>query len=145
MDKITILRAISNDAVPTLLDSEFDIIYIDGDHTVNQTYLDANISWSKLKKGGVMAFDDYLWHWPRILDSTYGVCPYLSAIGEESHPALGINNFLKEKEGEYTLLGKEYGFEPECKILDLERLNTDTDYAKTMRDNYNYQIFIRKI
>ena len=57
----------------------------------------------------------------------------------------GINNFLKEKEGEYTLLGKEYGFEPECKILDLERLKTDIDYATTMKANYNYQIFIRKI
>lgn len=142
LDKITILRAISNDAAPTLNDNEFDIIYIDGDHTAEQTYLDAKMCWSKLKKGGVMAFDDYLWHSARIL---YNDIKPLHAIGEVYHPALGINNFLKEKEGEYKLLGKEYGFEPECKILDLERLTVDLEYAKTMRENYNYQIFIMKI
>ena len=92
-----------------------------------------------------MVFDDYLWHWPRILDSIYGISPPLYAIGEEHNPALGINNFLNEKAGEYTLLGKEYGFEPECKILDLKRLNTDIDYATTIKDNYNYQIFIKKL
>ena len=145
LDKITILRALSNDAVPTLSDSAFDIIYIDGDHTANQTWLDADMCWSKLKKGGVMAFDDYLWYWPRILDSIYGISPPLYAIGEEHNPALGINNFLKEKAGEYTLLGKEYGFEPECKILDLKRLYTDLGYAKAIKDDYNYLIFIIKI
>ena len=65
LDNITILRALSNDAVPTLSDSVFDIIYIDGDHTANQTWLDADMCWSKLKKGGIMVFDDYLWYWPR--------------------------------------------------------------------------------
>ena len=144
LEKITILRALSNNAVPTLSDSEFDIIYIDGDHTAHQTWLDAHMCWSKLKKGGVMCFDDYLWHWPRILDSIYGKSPFQLAIGEESHPAKGINIFLKEKAGEYTLLGKEYGFEPECKILDLERIKTDIDYAKTIKENYNYQIVIMK-
>jgi hypothetical protein len=100
------------------------------------------MSWDKLKKGGVMVFDDYLWHEPRLLNKN---CHELHGIGEIHHPALGINNFLKEKEGEYSLLGKEYGFEPECKILDLERLTYDIDYAKNMRNNYNYQIFIKKI
>lgn len=142
LDKITILRALSNDAVPTLNDNEFDIIYIDGDHFAHQTYLDAKMCWSKLKKGGIMAFDDYLWHTSRKFGP---YIPPLMAIGEEHHPALGINNFLKEKEGEYILLGKEFGFDPECKILDLERLNVDISYAETIRDNYNYQIFIKKI
>ena len=85
LDKITILRALSNDAVPTLSDSEFDIIYIDGDHTAHQTNLDANMCWSKLKKGGIMAFDDYLWIWPRILDSACKTSPPLHAVGEERH------------------------------------------------------------
>jgi hypothetical protein len=142
LDNITILRTISNNAVSILNDNEFDIIYIDGDHTAEQTYLDAKMCWSKLKKGGVMAFDDYLWHDAKIL----GVpnIPKLMAIGEEQHPALGINKFLEEKNGEYKLLGKEYGFDPECKILDLERINIDLEYARNMRLNYNYQIFILK-
>jgi len=145
LDRITILRALSNDAVPTLSDSLFDMIYIDGDHTANQTWLDASMCWSKLKKGGVMAFDDYLWYWPRILDSSHGISPPLLAIGEEHNPTLGVNNFLNEKAGEYILLGKEYGFEPEFKMLDLKRVNTDIDYATTIKDNYNAQIFIKKI
>ena len=143
LDKITILRAFSNDGVPKLTDNEFDIIYIDGDHTATQTYLDAKISWSKLKKGGVMAFDDYLWNSPRIFGGDR--VPWAGFIGEEGHPALGINNFLKAMEGKYMLLGKEYGFKPECKILDLERLDIDLEYANTMREKFNYQVFIMKL
>jgi hypothetical protein len=35
LDRITILRTISNDAVPVLTNDDFDIIYIDGDHTAH--------------------------------------------------------------------------------------------------------------
>lgn len=143
LDRITILRNISNNAVPLLNDNDYDIIYIDGDHTAKQTYLDATMCWNKLKTGGIMIFDDYLWHDAKILGTPN--IPQLMHIGEQQHPALGINIFLKEKEGKYVLLGKEFGFNPECKLLDLHRLNTDIDYAKTMRQNYNYQIFIKKI
>ena len=39
----------------------FDFIYIDADHTTVGVLLDAELSWSLLKSGGVMAFDDYTW------------------------------------------------------------------------------------
>lgn len=39
----------------------YDFIYIDADHTAVNVLLDAELSWSLLKKGGIMAFDDYTW------------------------------------------------------------------------------------
>jgi predicted O-methyltransferase YrrM len=39
----------------------YDFIYIDADHTTVGVLLDAELSWSLLKSGGVMAFDDYTW------------------------------------------------------------------------------------
>jgi predicted O-methyltransferase YrrM len=39
----------------------FDFIYIDGDHTTIGVLLDAELSWPKLKSGGILAFDDYTW------------------------------------------------------------------------------------
>jgi predicted O-methyltransferase YrrM len=39
----------------------YDFIYIDGDHTAQGVWHDASLGWKALKRGGVMAFDDYLW------------------------------------------------------------------------------------
>lgn len=39
----------------------YDFIYIDGDHTTEQTLIDAIHSFSCLKQGGIIAFDDYQW------------------------------------------------------------------------------------
>ncbi len=70
--------------------SHYDFIYIDGDHTSTGVYLDASLSWNKLKPYGIMAFDDYQWRH----DS-----------GEEHLcPKLGIDRFLSEHKGQYHLL-----------------------------------------
>ena len=39
----------------------YDFIYIDGDHTAQAVWHDASLGWKALKRGGIMAFDDYLW------------------------------------------------------------------------------------
>jgi hypothetical protein len=149
IDKITILRGISNDMLPSLNNNNYDIIYIDGDHTSEQTYKDGILAWPLLKNGGIMIFDDYLWHGVRGIDlpidfpdmyTTMKLC-----IGEVDHPALGINNFLKEKDGEYLLLGEKEGFNPECKIIDFDKLHNDKEYQQNYRNNFNYQIWIRKL
>jgi len=59
-DKITIMRGFSHDEMPKLYNNFFDIIYVDANHE-NQTYIyrDAVLSFMKLKKGGVLIFDDY--------------------------------------------------------------------------------------
>ena len=63
-DKLTILRGYSNVKVPTLEDDFFDIIYIDGNHEPEYVLEDAVLSFRKLKKGGIMIFDDYGWGGP---------------------------------------------------------------------------------
>jgi len=40
----------------------FDFIYVDGSHQAPDVLCDAIMSFKLLKIGGVMAFDDYLWH-----------------------------------------------------------------------------------
>lgn len=63
-DKIIINRGFSNNVIPTLQDSFFDIIYIDGNHEPEYVLEDAVLSFRKLKVGGIMIFDDYGWGGP---------------------------------------------------------------------------------
>ena len=60
-DNIKIHRGFSHQIIPTLNDDFFDIIYIDGNHNPEYVLEDAVLSFRKLKKGGVMIFDDYGW------------------------------------------------------------------------------------
>ena len=39
----------------------FDFIYVDGSHSASDVLSDALLSFKLLRKGGVLAFDDYLW------------------------------------------------------------------------------------
>lgn len=68
----------------------YHFIYIDADHTTVGVLLDAELSWPKLKSGGLMAFDDYTWHHhtgdPRL------------------EPKVGIDLFLHRHTGEYEVL-----------------------------------------
>lgn len=41
--------------------NQFDIIYVDGDHSSHQTLVDGVLSHLLLKSGGIIIFDDYLW------------------------------------------------------------------------------------
>lgn len=40
----------------------FDFVYVDGSHQAPDVLLDAVLGFRLLRVGGVMAFDDYLWH-----------------------------------------------------------------------------------
>ena len=42
-------------------ESYFDFIYVDGSHQAPDVLMDAVLAFRLLRKGGVMAFDDYLW------------------------------------------------------------------------------------
>ena len=72
---------------------KYDFIYIDADHTADAVASDAEYAWELLKKGGILAFDDYMW-------------------GQDMKPELtprpAIDNFLEFHEGEYNILTKEY-------------------------------------
>mgnify|MGYP006282024929 CR=1 FL=1 len=41
---------------------DFDFIYIDGSHQAPDVLCDAVLAFRLLRSGGIMAFDDYLWH-----------------------------------------------------------------------------------
>jgi predicted O-methyltransferase YrrM len=63
-DKIKINRGYSNLEIPKFQDNVFDIIYIDGNHEPEYVLEDAVLSFRKLKKDGIMIFDDYGWGGP---------------------------------------------------------------------------------
>ena len=60
-DKIIINSGYSNIEIPNFEDDFFDIIYIDGNHEPEYVLEDAVLSFRKLKKNGIMIFDDYGW------------------------------------------------------------------------------------
>ena len=63
-DKIIPIRGYSNSEIPKFRDDFFDIIYIDGNHEPEYVLEDAVLSFRKLKKDGIMIFDDYGWGGP---------------------------------------------------------------------------------
>lgn len=63
-DKIIINRGYSNLEIHKFKDDFFDIIYIDGNHEPEYVLEDAVLSFRKLKKNGIMIFDDYGWGGP---------------------------------------------------------------------------------
>lgn len=62
--KIVVHRGYSHKIVHELEDNYFDIIYIDGNHEPDYVMEDAVLSFRKLKKGGILIFDDYGWGGP---------------------------------------------------------------------------------
>jgi hypothetical protein len=58
-DKVIFNRGYSNIELCKLDNDFFDIIYIDGNHEAEYVLEDAVLSFRKLKKNGIMIFDDY--------------------------------------------------------------------------------------
>ena len=85
------VTSIINTSFNTLqfLKESFDFVYIDGDHTAAGVLLDAELSWYRLRAGGIMAFDDYEWG---------------AHLPPSKSPKLGIDLFLERHAGEYELL-----------------------------------------
>ena len=80
----------------------FDFIYIDGSHIAKDVLTDACMAWPLLKKGGIMAFDDYLWgdardilHRPKL-----AVDAFSSIFAEELEVIHTGYQFIVRKKGE---------------------------------------------
>ena len=80
------LEGTSDTMIPHIPDGSVDFVYIDGDHSPEQVYKDAVNMLGKMKKGGVMLFDDYGWE----------------VNGMKT--ADGIHRFLGEHGGRYEIL-----------------------------------------
>jgi predicted O-methyltransferase YrrM len=88
-DKIIIKRELSINILPTL-NTEYDFIYIDGDHSEKAVWIDATLSFNILKLGGIMIFDDYTWN-----------------INDKS-PKNAIDRFIKEYNSKIEILFINY-------------------------------------
>jgi hypothetical protein len=73
-DKVEICRGSSYEKLPEFQNNFFDIIYLDGNHDFIYVLADAILSFSKLKVGGYMIFDDYDLGWEGVL---YGVTQFI--------------------------------------------------------------------
>jgi predicted O-methyltransferase YrrM len=91
--KVTKLKGHSDAILTTLPLNHFDIIYVDGSHEAAPVLMDAMLCWYRLKPGGVMIFDDYLWD---------------QEEAPSDRPQMAIDLFLKGFEGSYDLLLKDY-------------------------------------
>lgn len=71
----------------------YDFIYIDADHTATGVLVDAELSFLSAKKGGIIAFDDYLW---------------TEGKGAAFEPKGGINAFITRHEKELQPIHNGY-------------------------------------
>lgn len=58
-ERVKVIKGSSQTVLKNLSPGSFDIIYIDGDHSAPAVLTDAVLSWSLLKVGGILIFDDY--------------------------------------------------------------------------------------
>ena len=70
----------------------FEFIYVDGSHTLLDSYADILLSFNLLKKGGVIGIDDYLYNKENLLES----------------PFKGVNTFIEKYNKEIKVLSKGY-------------------------------------
>lgn len=69
-EKNTVLRMTFDEAVDLFPDDFFDFIYVDGyAHTGEEEGNTFRTWWPKLKRGGVMAGDDYSPTWPLVIEA----------------------------------------------------------------------------
>jgi len=59
--RMSVFRGRSDEYCASHARDYYDVIYVDGSHTVEDILLDALLAWRLLKPGGIMIFDDYGW------------------------------------------------------------------------------------
>jgi CDP-4-dehydro-6-deoxyglucose reductase, E1 len=59
--RIIPMRGTSNEQLPLIPADSVDLVYIDGDHSPAQVFMDAELALRVLKPGGIILFDDYPW------------------------------------------------------------------------------------
>ncbi len=90
--RATKVKSLVADYLPGVPRESFDIIYIDASHEAKDVLLDAMLSWYRLKPGGILIFDDYLWR---------------LELPVANRPQMAIDLFLESFAGRYDLLLKD--------------------------------------
>ena len=91
--RIRKLKGRSGDLLPGLSASSFEVIYVDGSHEAADVLLDAALCWKLLKPGGLLLFDDYLWH---------------EELPLSRRPQMGVDLFLETVAGHFTSVQSDY-------------------------------------
>ena len=91
--KVRKLKGRSEDVLPELPRAGYDVIYVDGSHQASAVLMDAVLSWTLLKPGGLLLFDDYLWE------------PEKQA---SQRPQMAIDVFLESFAGRFELVHQDY-------------------------------------
>ena len=99
-DKVHIVKGDSSEELRIFPKEYFDFIYIDGNHDEKAVIKDAIGSFRILKKGGIIAFDDYL------LGISYPNSPGSKAMNGSTKKA--IDYFLDVFQDELEIIHKDY-------------------------------------
>ena len=99
-DKVRIVKGDSSEELRIFPKEYFDFIYVDGDHDEKAVVKDAIGSFRVLKKGGIIAFDDYL------LGIRYPNSPGSKAMNGSTKKA--IDYFLYVFQDELEIIHKDY-------------------------------------
>jgi predicted O-methyltransferase YrrM len=85
-NKVVVRQGFSDKVLPSLITEQkiYDIIFIDGNHTAPYVMMDAVMSWSLLKNGGIFIFDDYTWglHKPTTLRPKESVDYFIESFND---------------------------------------------------------------
>jgi predicted O-methyltransferase YrrM len=92
LNKIKIIKKDSTLALLEDVHENFDLIYIDGSHTLLDSFSDIILCWKILNNGGVLIIDDVQYNKHTILES----------------PFEGVQHFLKKFNGKYKILNFDY-------------------------------------
>ena len=78
-NRVELFKGISDDFFKNNSNEEFDLIYIDGSHHSENVFKDAKNSFNRLKKRGIIIFDDFLWHYKQNMKSsiTFAIIEFL--------------------------------------------------------------------
>ena len=96
------VTALKGDSVERLLElverkEKFDFIYVDGSHTCLDCYTDMILAWKLLVSGGVMAVDDVMYHYEKVMAG--------DLLG---YPLKGKEHFMVKYAGQYEVISDSY-------------------------------------
>ena len=83
-DSIKILQGMSYNMLTKLNNETIDYIYIDADHTYNGVKRDLELSLKKIKKGGIIQFNDYT-NYSIVEKTPYGVLDVVNEVIESKN------------------------------------------------------------
>ncbi len=125
--KVKLKPGLSKDILPQLPPNSFDIIYVDGSHSMADTLIDMTFCWPLLKTNGVMIIDDYLLGenaLPVDLSPKLAVDTFLTAFGEYIEVITKANQVIFKKLRETKITGEIF--------FDLGHIKYDW-YRKTLQ------------